>query len=186
MILSIMHGHFLKNKLRDFMAKRVHMRERSAEERRKDFLQVNLGYNEKEALEEAKRCLQCKKPLCVEGCPVEINIPGFIKAISEKKMESAVKIMKDKNNLPAVCGRVCPQEVQCEQKCIVGKKGEPVAIGNLERYVADWEKEHMSAHKKIFKNAPKNGIKVAVIGSGPAGLTCAGDLARMGFDVTVF
>ena len=168
------------------MAKRVKMRERSPEERNKDFEQVNLGYGEKEAVEEAKRCLQCKKPLCVKGCPVEIDIPGFIKAVANNNMELAVKILKDKNNLPAVCGRVCPQEVQCENKCVLAKKGEPVAVGNIERYVADWEREHMSSKQKIYKNASPNGMKVAVIGSGPAGLTCAGDLARAGFDVTVF
>ena len=168
------------------MAKRIEMHERKPEERKKDFQQVNLGYKEKEAITEAKRCIQCKKPLCIEGCPVEIDIPGFVKAVAANKMELAVKILKDKSNLPAVCGRVCPQETQCEIKCILKKKGEPVAIGNLERFVADWEREHMGADKKLYNNLPKNGIKVAVIGSGPAGLTCAGDLARLGFDVTVY
>jgi len=168
------------------MVKRTKMRERPAAVRKKDFEQVNLGYSEKEAVEEAKRCIQCKKPLCVDGCPVEIDIPGFIKAVAENKMELALKIMKSKSNLPAVCGRVCPQETQCELKCILAKKGLPVAIGNLERYVADWEKEHMGPDKRVFENPPRNGIRVAVIGSGPAGLTCAGDLVRMGFDVTVF
>jgi glutamate synthase (NADPH/NADH) small chain len=133
---------------------------------------------------EAKRCIQCKNPLCVTGCPVEINIPGFIKGIMQDNMPESVKVLKDKNNLPAVCGRVCPQEEQCELKCILGKKGAPIGIGYLERYTADWEREN-----KFEPETPKNfktKAKVAVVGSGPAGLTCAGDLAKMGFDVTIF
>ena len=168
------------------MAKRIKMKESRPEERKKDFQQVNLGYTEKEAIAEAKRCLRCKKPLCVGGCPVEIDIPGFIKAVAENQMELAVKILKDKSNLPAVCGRVCPQETQCELKCVLKSKGQPIAIGYLERFVADWEREHMGADKKLYNNLEKNGIRVAVIGSGPAGLTCAGDLVRIGFDVTVY
>ncbi len=149
-----------------------------------NFNEVPLGYDEKTALLEASRCLQCKKPTCVDGCPVNINIPGFIKAVKEGKPLEAFFIIKQTNSLPAVCGRVCPQEDQCEKLCVLAKKGEPVAIGNLERYVADYEreKEHYAFHKvETFK-----GKKVAIIGSGPAGLTAAGDLARMGYAVTAF
>ena len=171
------------------MTDRVKMRERPAAERAKDFKQVNLGYSREEAIEEAKRCLQCKKPFCVEGCPVEINIPAFINAIAGGDPLKAAQILKEKNNLPAICGRVCPQEEQCEIKCVLSKKGAPVGIGNLERFAADWEKDNAhAAGQKAAKaeNNPKAGMKVAVVGSGPAGLTCAGDLVKLGYDVTVF
>ncbi|MCB4791607.1 MAG: NADPH-dependent glutamate synthase [Elusimicrobia bacterium] len=166
------------------MSKKVKMNERPSVERSKDFKEVNLGYRKEQAVEEAKRCIQCKKPLCIEGCPVEINIPGFIKAIAQDNMPEAVRILKDKNNLPAVCGRVCPQEEQCELKCILGKKGEPVGIGYLERFTADWERENNFTTGPVRGNNSE--IKIAVVGSGPAGLTCAGDLAKAGFDVTIF
>ncbi|MFH1369083.1 MAG: NADPH-dependent glutamate synthase [Elusimicrobiota bacterium] len=168
------------------MADRIKMRERAPGERNKDFKEVNLGYSPEMAQAEAKRCIQCKKPLCVDGCPVEINIPGFIKAIADGDMNKAAEILKDKNNLPAVCGRVCPQEEQCELKCILGNKSQPVAIGYLERYTADWEQINQQlaiSNRQLVKN---NSIKVAVVGSGPAGLTAAGDLSKMGYDVTIF
>ncbi|MDD3923314.1 MAG: NAD(P)-binding protein, partial [Endomicrobiaceae bacterium] len=166
------------------MSQRIKMSERQPDIRNKDFQQVNLGYTDEQALQEAKRCLQCKKPLCVTGCPVEINIPGFIKQIAEKNPNQAFKVLKEKNNLPAVCGRVCPQESQCEKHCILGIKQEPVAIGNLERYTADWAANNIKISE--IKIEGSRCIRVAVIGSGPAGLTCAGDLAKLGYDVTVF
>jgi glutamate synthase (NADPH/NADH) small chain len=165
--------------------KRLHMQERSAKERIKDFQEVPLGYTPDEAMEEAKRCIQCKNPLCVGGCPVEVKIPEFIKLVAEGKFAEASQKIKETNALPAVCGRVCPQEEQCELKCILGIKGEPVAIGTLERFVADWEREH-SDSRKLKVVSSKLGAKVAVVGSGPAGLTCAGDLARLGYQVTIF
>ncbi len=165
----------------------------NAKERIKNFSSVALGYSEEQAILEAKRCIQCKKPACIEGCPVEIDIPGFIKKIAEKDFPGAIKILKDKNNLPAICGRVCPQETQCEIKCVLAKKGEPVAIGRLERFAADWEMQNSPKSEvspKFFgdKLRPKsdNGIKIAVVGSGPAGLTCAADLAKMGYEVDIF
>ncbi|MBN1621841.1 MAG: NADPH-dependent glutamate synthase [Endomicrobiales bacterium] len=167
------------------MPSKIKMNENNPQERIKNFNEVNLGYTKEQAIQEAKRCIQCKKPLCVEGCPVEINIPGFIKAIAEDRMEEAVRILKDKNSLPAVCGRVCPQEEQCEKKCILGKKGNAISIGHLERYTADWEKKNIGlSGPSNNKTAKKQ--KVAIVGSGPAGLTCAGDLAKMGFDVTIY
>jgi glutamate synthase (NADPH) small chain len=168
---------------------RKKMRERAADERNKDFKEVNLGYTKEDALTEARRCIQCKKPACVSGCPVEIDIPGFIKAVAEDNLEKASRILKDKNSLPAVCGRVCPQEEQCELKCILGKKGEPVAVGYLERFVADWEKQNIAAQtaqRSEKAGSGGEGVRVAVVGSGPAGLTCAGDLAKEGYDVTIF
>jgi glutamate synthase (NADPH) small chain len=162
---------------------RLHMKERSAAERIKDFQEVPLGYTAEEAIEEAKRCIQCKKPLCVQGCPVEIDIPAFIDLVAKGEFHAAAQKIKETNALPAICGRVCPQEDQCEKKCILGIKGEPVAIGNLERFVADWEREN-SKEKKSTKKP--TGKKIAVVGSGPAGLTCAGDLAREGYQVTIF
>ncbi|MFA7074529.1 MAG: NADPH-dependent glutamate synthase, partial [Endomicrobiaceae bacterium] len=165
------------------MSQRIKMAERQPEIRCKDFEQVNLGYTDEQAVLEAKRCLQCKKPLCVTGCPVEINIPEFIKHIAANNPAEAIKVLKEKNNLPAVCGRVCPQENQCEKHCVLGLKQEPVAIGNLERYASDWSAKNSYSAETTVKN---NGKKVAVIGSGPAGLACAGDLAKMGYDVTVF
>jgi glutamate synthase (NADPH/NADH) small chain len=151
--------------------------------RRKNFEEVALGYSEETALREAQRCLQCKKPLCREGCPVSVLIPQFIKALREGNMPGAVEAMKLKNNLPAICGRVCPQENQCEGKCLLGKKGEPVAIGRLERFVGDYELAHRTCP---LVSAPSTGKKVAVVGSGPAGLTCAVDVAREGHKVTIF
>ncbi len=163
--------------------KRVPIREQDPKVRAANFEEVCLGYNEEEAVEEAKRCLQCKKPLCVQGCPVSIDIPAFIKKITERDFKGAAEVIAMSSALPAVCGRVCPQESQCEGKCIRGIKGEPVSIGKLERFVADWSREN-----GFVPAAPEttNGRKVAVIGSGPAGLTCAGDLAKMGYEVTIF
>ncbi|HEX67989.1 MAG TPA: NADPH-dependent glutamate synthase [bacterium] len=163
--------------------KRVPMRKRRVEERRRNFLEVALGYSEEEAVREAERCLECKNPLCVKGCPVEINIPAFIKKIKERDFEGALKIIKETNLLPGICGRVCPQETQCEGTCVLGRKGEPVAIGNLERFVADWGRE--KGEEKVVVEE-KKGKKVAVVGSGPAGLSCAGELVRLGYEVTVF
>ena len=151
--------------------------------RNKCFDEVALGYTEENALNEADRCLNCKHKPCVSGCPVGINIPGFISKIKEKDYEGAFDIIHQSSALPAVCGRVCPQEVQCEAKCVRGIKGEPVGIGRLERFVADYHNNH----KKEENVKPKsNGHKVAIIGSGPAGLTCAGSLGQKGYDVTIF
>lgn len=149
----------------------------------RNFNEVALGYPEETALREAARCLQCKRPKCMEGCPVEVNIPAFIERLRQGDLPGAVQSLKNDNNLPAICGRVCPQETQCEALCVLGKKGEPVAIGRLERYVADWDLTHPSPPPEL---PPPSGKKVAVIGSGPAGLTCAGDLARYGHQVTIF
>jgi len=203
------------------MPHKVKMPERDAKERSRDFLQVNTGYTREQMLEEAKRCLQCKKPLCVAGCPVEIDIPGFIKELSKDNPAEAIKVLKRKNNLPAVCGRVCPQENQCEKVCILAKKGEAVGIGNLERYAADWELKRQSEEWRVKSedttktflsslrgnegtmsqvpeaiqsscsiSTPHSSLstlsKVAVVGSGPSGLTCGGDLAKLGYDVTIF
>lgn len=151
-------------------------------ERGHNFKEVALGYTEEIALDEAERCLNCKNPKCVEGCPVNIHIPDFISKIKEKDYEGAYEVISVSSSLPAVCGRVCPQETQCESKCVRGIKGEPVGIGRLERYVADY---HNSLNKKAEK-VPSNGHKVAVVGSGPSGLTCAGDLAKKGYEVTIF
>ena len=151
--------------------------------RNKNFKEVALGYTEEMAVNEAKRCLQCKNHPCRSGCPVEIDIPGFIKHVAEGDFEAAYQIISESSSLPAVCGRVCPQERQCESKCVRGIKGDAVSIGRLERFVADWH----NSHCKVWPAVPeRNGHKVAVIGSGPSGLTCAGDLARLGYDVTVF
>ena len=164
------------------------MKERPAAERIRDFEEVPLGYTAEQAVEEARRCLQCKDPKCVAGCPVEVDIPGFLKYVATGDFEKAVQKIKETNSLPAICGRVCPQEDQCEMKCILGIKGEPVAIGNLERFVADHERERSETRdQKLETNSKaKNGKKVAVVGSGPAGLTCAGDLALLGYQVTIF
>ena len=159
------------------------MPSQEADVRNKNFNEVALGYTEEVALDEADRCLGCKKPTCVEGCPVNINIPEFINHIKEKDYEGAYQEIAKDSSLPAVCGRVCPQETQCEQLCVRGKKGDPVGIGRLERFVADWHNENVSEKPK---KPASNGKKVAIIGSGPAGLTCAGDLARKGYEVTVF
>ena len=163
--------------------KKVPVREQDAKVRATNFEEVCLGYDKEEAMEEAIRCLNCKNAKCVVGCPVSIDIPGFIQEVKAGNIEEAAKIIGKSSALPAVCGRVCPQETQCEGVCIRGIKGEPVSIGKLERFVADWSREN-----NIEPEAPKplNGKKVAVIGSGPAGLTCAGDLAKEGYDVTIF
>ena len=163
--------------------KRVPISEQPADVRNKNFEEVCLGYTKEEAMEEASRCINCKNAQCVKGCPVSINIPGFIEQVKEGNMEEAFKVIGESSALPAVCGRVCPQESQCEGKCIRGIKGEAVAIGKLERFVADYARENKVA---VAQPENKNGKKVAVIGSGPAGLTCAGDLAKMGYDVTIF
>ena len=151
--------------------------------RRRNFEEVALGYTPEQAVDEANRCLNCKNKPCVGGCPVAIDIPAFIAKIKEQDFEGAYQIIHKSSSLPAVCGRVCPQETQCESKCVRGIKGEPVAIGRLERFVADW---HMAHNKEEVKVPEQNGHKVAVIGAGPAGLTCAGDLAKRGYKVSVF
>lgn len=164
--------------------KKTPLREQPPKKRIKNFNEVPYGYSPEEAILEAKRCLQCKKALCVSGCPVEIDIAGFIKAIAEGDFDKSIKILKDKNVLPAICGRVCPQEEQCEKVCTLSKVGEPVAIGRLERFIADWEAAQGKV--KIPPPTPSTGKKVAVVGSGPAGLTVAGDLVQMGHEVTIF
>ncbi|MBO7386757.1 MAG: NADPH-dependent glutamate synthase [Lachnospiraceae bacterium] len=163
--------------------KKVPVREQDAKERARNFEEVCLGYNEEEAVCEAERCINCKNAQCMKGCPVAINIPGFIEQVKNKNFKEAYRIISESSSLPAVCGRVCPQESQCEGKCIRGIKGEPISIGKLERFVADWAREN-----NIKPEGAKelNGKKVAVIGSGPAGLTCAGDLAKLGYEVTIF
>ncbi len=163
--------------------KKVPVREQDARVRAANFEEVCYGYNKEEAVEESQRCITCKNAKCVEGCPVSIDIPSFIAAVKEEKFEEAFQIISKSSALPAVCGRVCPQESQCEGKCIRGKKGDPISIGKLERFVADWARENGI---KPAAPAEKNGKKVAVIGSGPSGLTCAGDLAKLGYDVTIF
>lgn len=163
---------------------RVSMREQPALERARNFMEVPYGYTPQEAMEEASRCLQCLRPTCRAGCPVSINIPSFIALIKEGKFIEAAWKIKEENALPAVCGRVCPQEIQCESMCILGKKGDPVAIGNLERFVADCERE--SGDIQIPAMPKPTGRKIAVIGSGPAGLSCAADLAKAGHHVTLF
>src|SRR3989338_5679999 len=159
-----------------------------AKERIKNFFEVALGFSKSEAEAEAKRCIQCKDPLCVKGCPVEIDIPAFIKLISEGKQKEALEKIKEKNNLPAVCGRVCPQEDQCEGACILNKKKMPINIGALERYAADYVVEIGTVPVKAT-TTPRQGTvpkRIAIVGSGPAGLTCAADLAKMGYQVTIF
>ena len=165
------------------MLKKVPVREQDPKVRATNFEEVCLGYNEEEAVAEASRCLNCPKPKCVGGCPVGINIPGFIAKVKERDFEGAAKEIAKYSALPAVCGRVCPQENQCEGQCVLGVKGEAVAIGKLERFVADWAREHKVDLSQ--KDAPK-GKKVAIIGAGPAGLTCAGDLAKKGYEVKIF
>jgi glutamate synthase (NADPH/NADH) small chain len=165
------------------VAPRNEMPRQAAEVRRRNFNEVALGYTHELAVAEAERCLQCKKPTCIDGCPVQVRIPEFILALRDGDMWGAVEALKDKNNLPAICGRVCPQETQCEQTCVLGKKFEPVAIGRLERYVADWE---IAQGVRSPPRAASTGKRVAVIGAGPSGLTCAGDLAKMGHSVTIF
>ena len=165
------------------MMKKVPVREQDAKERACNFEEVCLGYNADEAVAEAQRCLNCKNAHCVQGCPVSINIPGFVEKVKEGDFAAAYQVISESSALPAVCGRVCPQESQCEGKCIRGIKGEAVSIGKLERFVAVWAREN---NIRPVGAAEKKGKKVAVIGSGPAGLTCAGDLAKMGYDVTIF
>ena len=163
--------------------KKNEMPSQAPEVRNKNFLEVALGYTQEQALDEAQRCLNCKNKPCVSGCPVNIHIPDFIQKVAQGDFEGAYQVITQSSSLPAVCGRVCPQESQCEQKCVRGIKGEPVAIGRLERFVADWYNAHTCEAPQ--RPAP-NGHKVAVVGSGPAGLTCAGDLAKKGYEVTVF
>ena len=165
------------------MLKKVPVREQDPKVRATNFEEVCLGYNQEEAMEEASRCINCKNAQCVKGCPVAIQIPQFIEQVKNGNIEEAYRIISESSALPAVCGRVCPQESQCEGKCIRGIKGEAVSIGKLERFVADWAREN---NIRPVGAAEKKGKKVAVIGSGPAGLTCAGDLAKMGYDVTIF
>lgn len=163
--------------------KKVPVREQDPKVRATNFEEVCLGYNMEEAKKEASRCLKCKNAKCVSGCPVGIDIPAFIKEVEEGNIETAYQIISKASALPAVCGRVCPQETQCEGKCIRGIKGEPVSIGKMERFVADWAREHGISPEKPEQT---NGRKIAVIGCGPAGITCAGDLAKMGYEVTIF
>ncbi len=162
---------------------KVPVREQDAKERAANFEEVCLGYNKEEAMNEAARCINCKNAQCIKGCPVAIDIPAFIEQVKEGNVEEAYQIISRSSALPAVCGRVCPQESQCEGKCIRGIKGDPISIGKLERFVADWARENGIKPEGAKE---KNGKKVAVIGSGPAGLTCAGDLAKMGYEVTIF
>jgi glutamate synthase (NADPH/NADH) small chain len=165
--------------------KRVHMSERDAEERSRTFAEVNQGLSLEDAIREAQRCLQCKTRPCVAGCPVSVSIPEFIAKLADNDLVAAARILRGDNALPAVCGRVCPQETQCEEKCVCGIKGDPVAIGYLERFVADWAMEHPDQLEQEVLPQP-TGKRVAVVGSGPAGLTAAGELARAGHDVTIF
>ena len=162
---------------------RVPVREQDPKVRATNFDEVCLGYNMEEAMEEASRCINCKNAKCIQGCPVSINIPAFVKAVKEGKITEAADIIAESSALPAICGRVCPQETQFEGKCIRGIKGDPISIGKLERFVADYSREHGYVPKKPETT---NGKKVAIIGSGPAGLTCAGDLAKLGYEVTIF
>jgi glutamate synthase (NADPH/NADH) small chain len=165
---------------------RVAMPRQEPKVRARNFNEVAQGYTSDMALQEATRCIQCPKHPCISGCPVNVDIPDFIKAIRDNNMPEAVRILKSKNALPGVCGRVCPQESQCEEVCTLAKKGAPIAIGRLERYVADWEREHKAEMASSPNLPPTMGKKVAVVGSGPAGLTCAADLARLGHQVTMF
>jgi glutamate synthase (NADPH) small chain len=164
--------------------KRTAMVERPAEVRRRDFAEVPLGYEPEQARAEASRCLLCKKPRCVTGCPVGVDIPGFVRLLAEGKFEEAADKILLVNALPAICGRVCPQETQCEALCVLGKKGEPLSVGNLERFAADWKRERGTC--PVPPPAPPTGKKVAIVGSGPAGLTCAGELVGRGHAVTIF
>ena len=163
---------------------RIKMREQEPNIRITNFNEVNLGLTSEMAKQEATRCIQCKNPKCIEGCPVSVKIPQFIKAIAEEKYSDAAKILKEDNVLPAVCGRVCPQEEQCEKVCVIGIKNKPVAIGYLERFAADWERENIGI--QTITSATPTGKKIAIVGGGPAGLSCAGDLIAMGHEVSVF
>jgi glutamate synthase (NADPH/NADH) small chain len=173
-----------KKKAEKLKIPRQSMPEQDAKVRSRNFNEVPLGYTKEQAVLEAGRCLQCKKPLCVQGCPVDVDIPGFIHLIAGEDFIGSARKLKETNALPAVCGRVCPQEDQCEKLCVLGKKGEPVAIGRLERFAADYERE--SGDVMIPDIAPPTGKKVAMVGAGPAGLTIAGDLVKLGHDVTLF
>jgi len=165
---------------------RVAMPRQDPKLRARNFNEVALGYSSEQAQAEASRCIQCPKHSCIDGCPVDIDIPGFIKAVRDGDMPEAVRILKDKNSLPGICGRVCPQETQCEATCVLAKKGAPIAIGRLERYVADWERANMqSLNSPVIRSTPTD-KRVAVVGSGPAGLTTAADLAKLGHTVTLF
>jgi glutamate synthase (NADPH/NADH) small chain len=163
--------------------KAVEMAKQDPHVRAKNFSEVALGYTEEEAQEEASRCLQCPNPMCRTGCPVEVPIPQFIKALKEKNYAEGIQIIKTKNALPAVCGRVCPQEEQCQKKCVIGRMGEPVSIGRLERFLADWERDHGF---QVPPKAASTGKKVAIVGAGPAGLTVAADLVKLGHEITMF
>jgi len=163
--------------------KAVEVQKQEPAERSKNFKEVVLGYTEEEAQAEASRCLNCPNPTCVAGCPVGVDIPGFIGLIKEKKYDESIKKIKERNSLPAICGRVCPQEEQCQKTCVIGKRGEPVSIGRLERFVADQEQQKGMDVPEV---ASGNGRKVAVVGAGPAGLTVAADLAKLGYKVTIF
>jgi glutamate synthase (NADPH/NADH) small chain len=165
---------------------RVPIPKQAPEVRKRNFDEVALGYSDEKVLEEASRCIACKKPGCKEGCPVNVEIPEFIKAIGAGDMPEAVRILKNRNSLPGICGRVCPQESQCEMTCNLAKKGGPIAIGRLERYVADWERAHPEITEQQRGQISFNGKSVAIVGSGPAGLTCAADLAKLGYRVTMF
>ncbi|MFA6666441.1 MAG: NAD(P)-binding protein, partial [Armatimonadota bacterium] len=172
------------------MRSREPMPHQDPKDRITNFTEVALGYSEEQAVGESQRCLNCKKKPCITGCPVEVAIPDFIKLVAERDFKGAITKIKETNALPAICGRVCPQEEQCEKYCILGKRGEPVAIGRLERFVADWEaanngKDGACSASKAAQSAERI-AKVAVVGAGPAGLTAAGELAGMGYDVTVF
>ncbi|HIE51362.1 MAG TPA: FAD-binding protein, partial [Armatimonadetes bacterium] len=175
----------LKEKLK---IPRQPMPEQPPEVRRRNFNEVPLGYTPKLAQREAERCLQCKRPRCVEGCPVQVDIPGFIDLIRQGEFVGAARKILETNSLPAVCGRVCPQEDQCEKLCTLAKKYQPVAIGRLERFAADYAREHPEelGSEEMVEKAPPTGRRVAIVGSGPAGLTAAGDLAKMGHEVTIF
>ena len=165
---------------------RVSMPRQAPRLRARNFNEVALGYSLEQAQAEAGRCIQCPRHPCIDGCPVEIDIPGFIKAVGDGDMPEAVRILKDKNSLPGICGRVCPQETQCEATCVLAKKGAPIAIGRLERYVADWERANMESVSSPVIQPTPTGKRVAVVGSGPAGLTAAADLAKLGHSVTIF
>jgi glutamate synthase (NADPH/NADH) small chain len=179
-----MEDSMAENQAKNEKLPRQPMPEQKAEVRRRNFNEVPLGYSEGIAVKEAERCLDCKSPSCVKGCPVSVDIPGFIRLLKEREFTRSIRHIWKKNALPAVCGRVCPQEIQCEGGCILGKKGAPVAIGNLERFVADREREHGKG--ELPPKAPPTGKKVAVVGSGPSGLTVAGDLIQKGHEVTIF
>ena len=174
----------MENKDKKVKVPRQKMPEQDPKDRVRNFNEVPFGYTEEMAVTEAKRCIQCKKPSCVPGCPVDIKIPEFIKKIAEKDFLGAARVLKETNSLPAICGRVCPQEDQCEKVCILAKKGEPVAIGRLERFAADYERN--AGDIRLPEPAPLNGKKVAVVGSGPSGLTIASDLVKLGYEVTIF